>query len=544
MTLPTPIIHRETKSILLPQSQQHLLSEVTGRLAAFGDKTVVQIRHNEESTRKLNEIGFSVQAPIEVYHKFPKVRGKYDPFPHQVRGAGFATLHQRCHLLLEMGTGKSYTAIAASDYLLSIGAIKKVLILCPMSCMTPVWSEEVWSGFYENRNSNIVHGTAAQRVDRLDEQVEYHIANHALIQVAVDAKQINDRTVYQVKPEFNKLKEIDLIIFDESSMLRNAQTHLWHGLKALLQPHTRLWMLSGFPCPSGPENAWSQSMLVAPDKTPKYFGSWRRACCEEIKKGPFSKWVPKPGSEQMVYDLLQPAFYASKDEVLSLPPLTIERREVELSKEQEKQYKKMKNQLVMEFQESGCKVDATNAADCFLKLRQILIGSVKSGDGEYADFGDIPRVKTVLEIIEQSPTKVIVISPFTGALRYVAEAIRKKKYSVDIIEGEVDLNSRNDIVKRFQETKDPHVICCNPRTMSHGITLTAAATMIFLGPVAGNDVFQQTIGRINRQSQTNRMVVFELYANSLESRMYDALDLAQSYQESVMDLYRQEMTSS
>ena len=40
------------------------------------------------------------------------------------------------------------------------------------------------------------------------------------------------------------------------------------------------------------------------------------------------------------------------------------------------------------------------------------------------------------------------------------------------------------------------------------------------------------------------MIVFELYANALESRMYDALDTAQDFQASVMELYRQEMTQS
>lgn len=510
-------------------------------MATMHGKTVLQVYHSEEATKKLNEMGFDVPTPIETYFDFPKVKGKFTPFQHQRQAAGFATLNKRCHLLLPMGCGKSYTAAAAASYLIETGQIKKVLILCPLSCMNPVWGEEIWSGFYANKNSIILHGTAKQRIERLDENVDFYISNHSLIQVAIEAKQVKDRTVYQIKKGFEKLLEMDLIIFDESSMLRNAQTHLWHGLKVLLQDHTRLWMLSGYPCPSSPENAWSQSMLVAPTKTPKYFGEWRRQVCYEEKRGPFSKWIPRQGSEQLVFNLLQPAFHVDKSKVSDLPPLTVERREVELSKEQKDAYKRMHNQMVMEFQESGEKITAMSAADKMLKLRQILIGSVKSGDSEYENFTDVPRIKTVLEIIEQSDTKVVVISPFTGALRYVADAIKKAKYTVDVIDGSVDVKDRDRIIRSFQETDNPHVIVAQGQALSHGVTLTAAATMIFLGPVTGNDQYQQLLGRINRTSQVNPMTVIQMYATGIEIKLYEALDNAQDFQEAVMDLYKKEM---
>lgn len=537
------IIHKPSKSILLPLSRQELVLAIPkSRLVEFSGKTVIQIKHDEENTLALNRAGFSVPAPLEIYYSFKKVKGRFPAFQHQRDAAAFASLHKRCHLLLPLGTGKSFTSISAADAMIEMGVIKKVLILCPLSCMRPVWDDEIFTGF-PDRSSTIVYGTAKQRVERLEEPVDFFISNHALLQVAVEAKSIKDRTVYQLRPEFEKLKEIDLIIFDESSMLRNAQTHMWHAMKVLLQEHTRLLMLSGYPCPSSPENAWSQSMLVNPSKTPKYFGEWRRQVCYEEKRGQFSKWIPRKGSEELVFKLLQPAYHVDKSKVLDLPEMTIERREVELSKEQQAQYRKMHNQLVMEFRESGEKLTAVSAADKMLKLRQILIGSVKTGDGEYSDFEDIPRIKTILEIIEQSENKVVVVSPFTGALHNVADAIRKKKYSVDIIEGSVDVKDRDRIIRSFQEDKDPHVLVVQGQAVSHGVTLTAASVMIFLGPVTGNDQYQQLLGRLNRTGQKNRMVVFQLYANSMETRLYDALENAQNYQEAVMDLFKQEMLS-
>lgn len=536
------IVHKASKSILLPASHADLIAVLPrARLVELHGRGVVQVRHCEEATRILRAEGFDCPAPIETYYDFKKVKGRFHAFQHQRDAAAFASLHKRCHLLLPLGTGKSFTSISAADAMIELGVIKKVLILCPLSCMRPVWDEEIFTGF-PDRSSTIVYGTAKQRVERLSDDCNFFISNHALLQVAVEAKSIKDRTVYQLRPEFEKLKEIDLIIFDESSMLRNAQTHMWHAMKVLLQEHTRLLMLSGYPCPSSPENAWSQSMLVNPSKTPKYFGEWRRQVCYEEKRGQFSKWIPRKGSEELVHKLLQPAYHVDKSKVLDLPEMTVERREVEMSKEQQAQYRKMHNQLVMEFQESGEKLTAVSAADKMLKLRQILIGSVKTGDGEYADFSDIPRIKTVMEIIEQSEAKVVVVSPFTGALHNVADAIRKK-HTVDIIEGSVDVKDRDRIIRSFQEAKDPHVLVVQGQSISHGVTLTAASVMIFLGPVTGNDQYQQLLGRLNRTGQKNRMVVFQLYANNMEIKLYDALENAQNYQEAVMDLFKQEMSS-
>ena len=65
--------------------------------------------------------------------------------------------------------------------------------------------------------------------------------------------------------------------------------------------------------------------------------------------------------------------------------------------------------------------------------------------------------------------------------------------------------------------------------------------MIFLGPVTGNDQYQQLLGRINRTSQVNPMTVIQMYATGIEIKLYEALDNAQDFQEAVMDLYKKEM---
>ena len=68
----------------------------------------------------------------------------------------------------------------------------------------------------------------------------------------------------------------------------------------------------------------------------------------QISSAPFSKWVPKQNSYEVVYEVLQPAVRSKKEECLDLPPVTFQNRECELSAEQLKHFKSMRKEMIME----------------------------------------------------------------------------------------------------------------------------------------------------------------------------------------------------
>ena len=89
-----------------------------------------------EEVQLLRNLGIpEVPSPILGRYNWP---GVYTPFDHQRTTAEFLTLHPRCFVFNEAGTGKTSAAAWASDYLMTQGKVHRVLIVCPVSIMETV----------------------------------------------------------------------------------------------------------------------------------------------------------------------------------------------------------------------------------------------------------------------------------------------------------------------------------------------------------------------------------------------------------------------
>jgi SNF2 family DNA or RNA helicase len=212
-----------------------------------------------------------------------------------------------------------------------------------------------------------------------------------------------------------------------------------------------------------------------------------------------------------------------------------------LSKEQKEAFKTMKNAFVADLKKAdqeGVKISAVNAADKVNKLRQILCGTVMGPDGEYVTLPHGPRTQVLIETIELASAKVLVIVPFKGIIRDLETELTKKGYSVGVLNGDVSITERSNIITAFKTRSDPHVLLCHPRVMAHGLNLVEADTTIFYGPIFSNDEYQQVIERFNRMGQVNPMTIYRIGAHPIEWEIYKTLDERGKMQDTVLNMYR------
>ena len=80
-----------------------------------------------------------------------------------------------------------------------------------------------------------------------------------------------------------------------------------------------------------------------------------------------------------------------------------------------------------------------------------------------------------------------------------------------------------------------------PQAASHGVTLTAADTVVFWSPVMSVETYLQCIARIDRVGQKNKMTVIHLQGSEVERRMYTMLQNKVDMHEQLIDLYREEI---
>jgi SNF2 family DNA or RNA helicase len=452
-------------------------------------------------------------SPILRDYNWP---GIYRPFDHQKDTASFLSIRQRAFCFNEAGTGKTSAAIWAADYLMNLGIIKKVLVVCPLSIMYSAWQADVFKTAM-HRTCAVAHGTSDKRKKIIESEYDFTIINYDGTHVV-----------------FNDLlaAKFDLIIVDEANAYKTATTKRWKTLAKLITPHTWLWMMTGTPASQSPIDAFGLARLVSPQRVPKFTTAWRDKVMYQVTK---FKWLPRPTHKEDVYKALQPAIRYSKKECLDLPELTYQTRDIPLTPQVAKYYKTLKQQMLIEA--AGESVSAVNAAATLNKLLQISGGAVYTDKHQVMEFDISPRLNALKEVLDETSNKVVVFVPYIHTIDVVTKFLTGEGITTEVIQGSVSAHERSEIIKRFQSLDDPRVLVIQPMSAAHGITLTAADTIVFWSPVMSVEIYLQCVGRIERVGQRNKMTVVHLQGSDVERKMYSMLQGKVDSHQQIVDLY-------
>tara|TARA_A100001515_G_scaffold25063_4_gene19254 strand:- start:13163 stop:14698 length:1536 start_codon:yes stop_codon:yes gene_type:complete len=504
----------ENKAIALRLRNPEKVTSIIPKSKKIDDNEVL-VNWGVDEAKALRNMNIKAPSPIEGRYKWS---GKYEPFDHQKKTAGFLTMNKRAFCFNEQGTGKTASAIWATDYLMKEGKINRVLVICPLSIMDSAWRADLFT-FAMHRTVDVAYGTKDKRKKIIEGGAEYVIINYDGVEIVQDAI---------AKGGF------DCIIIDEATHYKNVQTKRWKTLNKLLKPDTWLWLMTGTPAAQSPLDAYGIAKLVNPKAVPKFFSTFRDQVMVRITQ---FKWVPKEHATDIVFNALQPAIRFTKDECLDLPPMVYTKREVELTRQQTKYYKQLRDKMIMHA--AGEEVTAPNAAVAMSKLLQISCGAIYTDGGDALEFDITHRYKVLREVIDEASKKIIVFVPFKHVIDVLTDKLRSDGITTEIIRGDVSAPKRTEIFKRFQETDDPKVLVVQPQSASHGVTLTAANTVVWWGPTSSLETYAQANARVHRSGQTHKCTVVQLQSSYVEKRVYALLDNRINVHTKMIDLYNE-----
>lgn len=482
-----------------------------------GDQAEVVVYWGLPEMQRLVRMYGTAPSPMDKDYEWP---GLYKPFAHQRITASFLALRDRAFCFNEAGTGKTSSVIWAADYLMNQGMVRRVLIICPLSIMYSAWQADLFKTAM-HRTVGVAYGDTAKRQKVISGQYEFVV--------------INFDGVSTVAEEISKAG-FDLIVIDEANAYKSVSTKRWKTLAKLITPSTRLWMMTGTPASQSPLDAFGLARLVNPGAVPKFQGAWRDRVMTQVSR---FKWVPKPTSKTEVHKALQPAIRFEKADCLDLPEVMYQTRHVPLTPQVNRYYKVLCNQLLIEA--AGEQISAVNAAAKLSKLLQLSGGAIYSDDKEVVEFDVTPRLNTLMEVIEETTNKVLVFVPYRHTIDLVGKFLTNEGVTNDEIHGDVSASGRAEIINRFQTQNDPRVLIIQPQAASHGVTLTAADTVVFWSPVMSVETYLQCIARIDRVGQKNTMTVVHLQGSEAERKIYDMLQNKVDMHQGLVDLYKQEL---
>jgi len=512
------------KALVVTTRRPHLVTECIPKsqiIESHGDLHKVAVHWGLEEAQALNKLKVKgVPSPIQKNYKWP---GLFKPMAHQKDTSNFLTLNKRAFCFNEQGTGKTASAIWAADYLMEQKKIFRVLIICPLSIMQSAWQADLFK-FVMHRKVGIAYGDRTKRKAVIDSDAQFVVINYDGVEIVANDIARNN---------------FDLIIVDEANAYKTNTTKRWKTLNHILTPRTWLWMMTGTPAAQTPTDAFGLAKLCVPDNVPRFFGSFRDQTMVQLTK---FKWMPRPNANQIVFHALQPAIRYEKKDCLDLPEVTHVFRDAPLTAQQEKYYKLLKKDMLMVA--AGEEVSTVNAAVNVNKLLQISGGAVYSDNGSVVEFDVSNRLRVVQEVIEEASHKVLVFVPFTHTIELLRSHLRGAGIVCEVINGAVPVNKRTEIFKKFQEQTNPHVLIIQPQAASHGVTLTAADTIIWYAPVTSIETYLQANARIDRQGQKNKMTIVHIKGSPVETRLYNMLQNKLDIHTKIIDLYKQEVVDT
>jgi len=453
---------------------------------------------------------------------------KVKPFQHQVLGYNIGITIPNSALLMEMGTGKSLTAMAVSGRRYLDGEIQKLLIVCPTSIMF-VWQDE-FEKFADFPYSLLVlNGPVKKRIQLLQD------FQGPGLQVVV----INYEATWRMEDELKKWAP-DMIICDESQRIKTPSAQQSKCMHRLGKIAKYKMILTGTPVTQGPMDFFSQYKFLDPGIFGNSYYAFR---ARYAVMGGFEgrQVVSYQNLPELIEKAHSIAFRVTKAEALDLPEQVDAIRYCELESKAQRLYEQMRKECVAELSDEKT-VTAANVLAKLLRLQQITGGFLGDGEGAVQKVSNakLSVLKEILEdIVIDAGKKLVIFARFRPEIAAIEKLLQGLKIRYECIHGDINMSERGGKVKAFQTNPDVKVFVAQLQTAGLGITLTAADTAVFYSLDFSFANYDQAKARLHRIGQKNNVTNIHLVVKgTVDTKVMGALKKKKNVADVVVDGWR------
>lgn len=447
----------------------------------------------------------------------------FKPYAHQEAGIDWIIKHNACALLWGMGTGKTVTTLTAVDLLLhDYMEDGPVLVIAPKRVAENTWSKESakWEHLQHLRIS-LIMGTEKQRLTSLSTPADIYV--------------INRENVVWLVETLGKHWCFPVVVIDELSSFKSAQSKRWKALRRVRGRIRRLIGLTGTPRPNGLEDFWPEIYLLDHGtRLGKTLGAFRaRYLVPEKMNGHIVySYRPKDGAEDEVYkQLADICMSIRKEDVLNLPGQVYEDIELETPPALLKQYKQFERDKVMECLDADGEIVAGTEAALTNKLLQFANGAIYDIDGGVHRIHNI-KLDALEELIEEAGGDPVLV---LYAYKHDADRIRER-IACRALDTEEDIDAWN--------RGEIPVALAHPASIGHGLNLQAGGHItVWFGLPWSLELYEQANERLNRPGQKNICIVYHLIMKGThDERVLKALKRKEIGQAGALEALRLEIT--
>lgn len=463
---------------------------------------------------------------IDCNNPLPPLAPGINLYQHQINGYNLALneFKQGGHgyaYLMDMGTGKTLTALAVAAQLYKDKKLNKIIISCPLSVFG-AWQSDIkmLSVPYVIKTIN---GTIEQRNKALKE-----LARSEGLQVAI----INYEAAWRMETELLRFS-FDMAICDESQRIKNPAAKQSKFFHKLGKSTKYKMILTGTPVANTPLDYFSQYKFLDDNLLGGSYYSVRAKCA--IMGGFEGRQIIgyHPEIKQFLQKVHSVAYRVKAEDCLDLPPQIDTYRTVILEPEAKKLYNQIARESYAEI--LGGTVTPAQAIVKALRLCQITGGFVGMDIEQNGDEKAVMAIQAVSnakldefeEICEElfaNNKKVIIFARFRAEIEAICARLTKLNAKYVMINGDTAPEQRTENILTFQKDGQCLAFVSNAQCAGLGVTLTAGAYTIFYSYSYNYIDYEQARKRTHRigQSQTCNYIHLEV-KNSIDTEIIEAL---------------------
>jgi SNF2 family DNA or RNA helicase len=404
------------------------------------------------------------------------------PYKHQLTALEKSWNKETYAYFMEMGTGKTKVLIDNLSMLYDKGKVDGALIVAPKGVVKTWYEQELPTHLPKHIEKVTVlwqSNITKTQQEKLDKLFETGSDLHILI-MNVEAFS-TDKGVKFASKFLNSHKV--LMAIDESTTIKTPTAKRTKNIVSLGRYAKYRRIMTGSPVTKNPLDLYTQCEFL--DTWLLNFASYyafRNRYAEMKTLHMHGRQIQVVSGFKNLSELSDKlhgfSYRVLKEDCLDLPEKIYMKRQIKLTKEQQKVYDQMKKEALAFF--NGKRVTTVSALTQLMRLHQITCGHFTSDDGSTQVIKN-NRINELMEVLDEIEGKAIIWAHYQHDIANIIKEVEKVHGPGSIVDyyGLTPQEERQDNIRKFQNGSECKFLVGTPQTGGYGITLTKANTVIY-----------------------------------------------------------------
>jgi len=444
-----------------------------------------------------------------------KYKFKKKPYAHQLTALEKSWNRDTFAYFMEMGTGKTKVLIDNLAMLYDKGKVDGALIVAPKGVVGTWYNQELPAHLPDHIENVTVlwqSNINKKQQDKLDQLFK---TGHELHIIIMNVEAFSTTKGLHFAKKFLRSHK-SLMAIDESTTIKNPKAKRTRNIIDLADICKYRRIMTGSPVTKNPLDLYTQCYFLDPFHLghESYYSFRMRYAVMKTAHiaGRSIQLVSGFRNLGELSDKLLPFSYrVLKEDCLDLPDKIYMRREIQLTDEQKKLYKQMRQEALATL--NGKTVTTMTALTQLMRLHQITCGHFSADDGSIQEVKN-NRLAELLDVLEEVEGKAIIWAHYQHDVKNIFKLLEDKYGQGSVVHyyGKTLPEERDYAIKNFKNNNKVRFFVGTPQTGGYGITLTQANTVIYYSNGYDLEKRMQSEDRAHRIGQKKTVTYVDIIA--------------------------------